>query len=66
VLVLARWKYVSRRENIIAVGNSQASNRHIGLGPGSQPAREDYPVGFNTAAALVRELLEAGLFCEQR
>ena len=47
VLELARSEYVTRRDNIIAVGNSGTGKTHIGL------------VGFYTAAALVHELLEA-------
>src|ERR1019366_8107296 len=47
VLELARSEYVTRRDNIIAVGNSGTGKTHIGL------------VGFYTAEALVHELLEA-------
>jgi IstB-like ATP binding protein len=34
VLELARSEYVTRRENIIAVGNSGTGKTHIGLGLG--------------------------------
>ena len=39
VLELARSEYVTRRENIIAVGNSGTGKTHIGLGLVSRPAR---------------------------
>src|SRR5450830_599315 len=39
VLELARSEYVTRRENIIAVGNSGTGKTHIGLGLGLAPAR---------------------------
>jgi DNA replication protein DnaC len=50
---------VTRRENIIAVGNSGTSKTHIGLVLGLAACQEGLAVGFNTAAALVHELLEA-------
>ena len=59
VLELARSEYVIRRENIIAVGNSGTGKTHIGLGLGLAACQKGLSVGFNTAAALVHELLEA-------
>src|SRR5664279_1991650 len=59
VLELARCEYVTRRENIIAVGNSGAGKTHIGLGLGLAACQKGLSVGFYTAAALVHELLEA-------
>ena len=59
VLELARSEYVTRRENIIAVGNSGTGKTHIGLGLGLAACQKGLSVGFNTAAALVHELLEA-------
>ena len=58
-LVLPRSEYVTRRENIIAVGNSGTGKTHIGLGLGLAACQKGLSVGFNTAAALVHELLEA-------
>ena len=57
VLELARSEYVSRRENIIAVGNSGTGKTHIGLGLAA--CQKGLSVGFYTAAALVHELMEA-------
>jgi DNA replication protein DnaC len=57
VLELARSEYVTRRENIIAVGNSGTGKTHIGLGLAA--CQKGLSVGFYTAAALVHELLEA-------
>ena len=59
VLELARSEYVTRRENIIAVGNSGTGKTHIGLGLALAACQKRLSVGFNTAAALVHELLEA-------
>ena len=59
VLELARSEYVIRRENIIAVGNSGTGKTHIGLGLGLAACQKGLSVGFDTAAALVDELLEA-------
>jgi DNA replication protein DnaC len=59
VLELARSEYVSRRENIIAVGNSGTGKTHIVLGLGLAACQKGLSVGFITAAALVHELIEA-------
>ena len=59
VLELARSEYVTRRENIIAVGNSGTGKTHVCLGLGLAGCQKGLSVGFNTAAALVHELLEA-------
>jgi DNA replication protein DnaC len=48
---------VTRRENIIAVGNSGTGKTHIDLGLGLAAWQKGLSVGFNTAAALVHELL---------
>ena len=56
VLELARSEYVTRRENIIAVGNSGTGKTHICLGLGLAACQKGLSVGFNTAAALVHEL----------
>ena len=52
VLELARSEYVTRRENIIAVGNSGTGKTHIGLGLGLAACQKGLSVGFYTAAAL--------------
>ena len=59
VLELARSEYVTRRENVIAVGNSGTGKTHIALGIGLAACQKGLSVGFYTAAALVHELLEA-------
>ncbi len=59
VLELARSEYVTRRENVIALGNSGTGKSHIALGLGLAACQKGLSVGFVTAAALVHELLEA-------
>ena len=59
VLELARSEYVSRRENIIAVGNSGTGKSHIAIGLGLAACQKGLSVGFITAASLVHELIEA-------
>jgi DNA replication protein DnaC len=59
VLELARCRYVARRENVIALGNSGTGKTHVALGLGLAACQKGLCVGFTTAAALVHELLEA-------
>jgi DNA replication protein DnaC len=59
VLELARSEYVTRRENVIALGNSGTGKTHIALGLGLAACQKGLSVGFTTAAALVNELHEA-------
>lgn len=59
VTELARCEYISRRENIIALGNSGTGKTHIALGLGLAACQKGLSVGYTTAAALVTELLEA-------
>lgn len=56
---LARCEYISRRENVITVGNSGTGKTHIALGLGLAACQKGLSVGFTTAAALVHELMEA-------
>ena len=57
VLELARCEYITRRENVIAVGNSGTGKTHIALGLGLAACQKGLSVGFTTAAALVHELI---------
>jgi DNA replication protein DnaC len=59
VLELARCDYITRNENIIAIGNSGTGKTHIALGLGLAACQKGLTVGFITASALVHELLEA-------
>ena len=59
VLDLARCDYVTRRENVIALGNSGTGKTHIGLALGLAACQRGFSVGFTTAAGLVNELMEA-------
>ena len=59
VMELARCDYVSRNENVIAVGNSGTGKTHIALALGLAACQKGLSVGFTTAAALVSEMMEA-------
>jgi DNA replication protein DnaC len=59
VLELAHCEYVTRRESIIALGNSGTGKTHLALGLGLAACQKGLSVGFTTAAALVHELIEA-------
>ena len=59
VLELARCDYITRHENIIAVGNSGTGKTHIALGLGLAACQKGLTVGFITTSALVHELMEA-------
>jgi len=59
VAELARCEYITRRDNIIALGNSGTGKTHIALGLGLAACQKGLSVGFTTAAALVHELMEA-------
>ena len=50
VLELARCEYVTRRENVIALGNSGTGKSHIALGLGLAACQKGLSVGFVTAA----------------
>ena len=58
VMELARYEYIERRENVIAVGNSGTGKTHVALGLGLAACQKGMSVGFTTAAALVHELME--------
>lgn len=59
VLELARCEYISRKENVLALGNSGTGKTHIALALGLAACQQGYRVRFITAAALVHELIEA-------
>ena len=59
VLELARCKYILRRENVIALGNSGTGKTHVALALGLAACQKGFTVGFTTAAALVSQLMEA-------
>ncbi len=59
VVELARCEYISRKENVLALGNSGTGKTHIGLALGLAACQQGYRVRFTTAAALVHELIEA-------
>lgn len=59
VLELARCDYITRKENVLALGNSGTGKTHIALGLGLVACQKGHSVRFVTAASLVRELIEA-------
>jgi DNA replication protein DnaC len=59
VMELTRCEYVSKRENILAVGNSGTGKTHLAIALGLSACHEGHKVRFFTAAGLVTALMEA-------
>jgi len=59
VLELARCEYLTRKENLLLLGNSGTGKSHIALALGLMACQRGHRVRFITAAALVSELIEA-------
>ena len=59
VLELARCEFLSRRENVLLLGNSGTGKTHLALALGLVACQRGHRVRFTTAAALVHELIEA-------
>jgi len=59
VLELARCEFLSRKENLLLLGNSGTGKSHIALALGLCACQRGHRVRFTTAAALVSELIEA-------
>lgn len=59
VLELARCEWITRRENVLCLGNSGTGKTHIALALGLAACQRGMRVRFTTAAALVHELIEA-------
>jgi len=59
VLELARSEYLTRKENVLLLGNSGTGKTHIALALGLAACQRGFRVRFLTAAALVGELIEA-------
>src|SRR3974390_1939215 len=59
VLELARCEFLSRKENLLLLGNSGTGKSHIALALGLASCQRGHRVRFTTAAALVSELIEA-------
>ena len=59
VTELARGEFITRRENIIALGPSGTGKTHLAIGLGLAACQRGMTVGFVTAASLVNQLTEA-------
>ena len=59
VLESARCEFLSRKENLLLLGNSGTGKTHIALALGLSACQRGHRVRFTTAAALVSELIEA-------
>ena len=59
MLELARCEFLTRKENILLLGNSGTGKTHIALALGLAACQRGHRVRFITAAALVGELIEA-------
>ena len=58
VLDLARCEFLSRRENVILLGNSGTGKTHMALALGLAACQRGHRVRFTTTSALVTELIE--------
>jgi DNA replication protein DnaC len=59
VLELVRCEFLTRRENVLLLGNSGTGKTHLALALGLAACQRGHRVRFTTAAALVHELMEA-------
>lgn len=59
VLELARCEWITRRENVIALGPSGTGKTHVAIALGLAACQQGLSVGFTTASALVSEMMEA-------
>jgi DNA replication protein DnaC len=59
VLDLARCQFLSRKENLLLLGNSGTGKTHLALALGVADCQQGHRVRFTTASALVSELIEA-------
>jgi DNA replication protein DnaC len=59
VLELARYEWILRRENAIALGPSGTGKAHVALGLGLAACQRGLSVCFSTAAALMHDLMKA-------
>ena len=59
VLELTRCEFVTRRDNVIALGNSGTGKTHTALALGLAACQRGFSVAFFTAASLVHALSEA-------
>ena len=59
VLELARCEFVTRRDNVIALGNSGTGKTYCALALGLAACQHGVSVSFYTAAGLVHALMEA-------
>jgi len=59
VLELARCEFITRQENVIAIGDVGTGKTHIAIALGMSACQKGLSVGFATATLLMQELLEA-------
>lgn len=59
VLALAQCEFVSRKENVLLVGNSGTGKTHLAIALGIEACRRGHRVRFWPVAQLAAELLEA-------
>jgi DNA replication protein DnaC len=59
VLELARGEWITRRETMLALGNSGIGKTHIGLTLGLAACQHGFRARFTTAALLLHELIKA-------
>lgn len=59
VQALSTCKYITRKENVLLVGDSGGGKTHLAIALGLEACRQDFSVKFFTVCQLANELLKA-------
>jgi len=59
ILQLSECDFISRKENIIFIGDGGTGKTHLAIALGLRACEKDYQVGYYTVAGLINQLIEA-------